>query len=84
VGAAHLVASPALLQGEVQADQGERDADRWSRPTGVLGAVRIDHELMELTEHREMGHLVAGYLAIELPARLGGVGPIMQIRRAWQ
>jgi hypothetical protein len=84
VGVAHLVASPVLLQGEVQADQGERDADRCSSPTGVLGTVRIDHELMELTEHREMGHLVAGHLAIELPARLGGVGPIMQPRSAWK
>jgi hypothetical protein len=45
VDVAHLEAIEAVVEGEMEADEGEGGPDRRSRSAGMLGAVRIDRQL---------------------------------------
>ena len=70
---ADLAPGEPLLEGQVEADEREREADRRTGVSGVLGGVRVDRELVVAAEADDVLELVAGHLAIQLPAGCRGV-----------
>jgi hypothetical protein len=68
VGGADGRARSPVLERQTETDQAKRRPDPGNLGAGVLGAVRVDQELMVATEDREVAKLEARSLSVEVPA----------------